>query len=54
MGFIVMVLSMIIGIFLIALGFSRIKNKKSRLWNIVTISAGIVLVLFAIWLGLPK
>ncbi|MCM3054976.1 MULTISPECIES: DUF3953 domain-containing protein [Bacillaceae] len=54
MGFIVMVLSMIIGIFLIALGFSRIKNKKSRLWNIVAISAGIVLVLFAIWLGLPK
>ena len=54
MGFIVMVLSAIIGIFLIALGFSCIKNKKRRLWNIVAISIGIVLVLFAIWLGLPK
>lgn len=28
MGFIVMVLSAIIGIFLIAIGFSGIKNKK--------------------------
>lgn len=54
MGFIVMVLSAIIGIFLTALGFSRIKNKKSRLWNIVATSIGIVFVLFAIWLGLPK
>lgn len=54
MGFIVMVLSAIIGIFLIALGFSGIKNKKSKLWNIITISIGIVLVLLAIWLGLPK
>lgn len=54
MGFIVMVLSAIIGIFLIALGFSGIKNKKRRLWNIVAILIGIVLVLFAIWLGLPK
>ncbi len=54
MGFIVMVLSAIIGIFLIAIGFSGIKNKKSRLWNIVAISIGIVLVLFAVWLGFPK
>lgn len=54
MGFIVMVLSAIIGIFLIVIGFSGIKNKKNRLWNIVVISIGIVLVLFAIWLGLPK
>ena len=28
MGFIVMILSAIIGIFLISLGFFRIKNKK--------------------------
>ncbi|GFI24801.1 hypothetical protein IMSAGC011_03605 [Lachnospiraceae bacterium] len=54
MGFIVMVLSAIIGIFLIVLGFSGIKNKKSRLWNIIIILIGIVLVFFAIWLGLPK
>ncbi len=54
MGFIVMVLSAIIGIFLVALGFSGIKSKKNRLWNIVAISIGIALILFAIWLGLPK
>lgn len=49
-----MMLSAIIGIFLIALGFSRIKNIKNRFWNIVAISIGIVLVIFAIWLGFPK
>lgn len=53
MGFIVMVLSAIIGIFLIAIGFLVLKIK-SRLWNIVAISIGIVLVLFAVWLGFPK
>lgn len=54
MGFFAMIFSMIIGIFLIVLGISRMKNKKSRLWNIVAITIGLVLVLFAIWLGLPK
>lgn len=54
MGFFVMVFSMIIGVFLIALGFSRKRNKKRSVWNIVAILSGIVFVLFAIWLGLPK
>ena len=54
MGFIVMVLSIIIGIFLIVLGFYRIKNKKSRIWNIFAILVGIVLVLFSVWLAFPK
>lgn len=54
MGFFVMLFSMIIGIFLIALGISRMKNKKSRLLNIIVIAIGIVLALLAIWLGLPK
>lgn len=54
MGFFAMLFSMIIGVLLIALGISRMKNKKSRLWNIVFIAIGIALVLFAIWLGLPK
>lgn len=54
MGFFVMVFSAIIGVFLIAFGFSRAKNKKSKPWSIVAISIGIALVLFAIWLGLPK
>lgn len=54
MGFFAMVFSMIIGVFLIALGISRKKIKKSIIPNIVMIVIGIVLVLFAIWLGLPK
>lgn len=54
MGFIVMVLSAIIGIFLIALGFSHIKTKKCRFLNTTIILIGIILVCFAIWLGLPK
>ncbi len=33
MGFIIMVLSAIIGIFLIALGISGIKNKKTKRIN---------------------
>lgn len=54
MGFFAMLFSMIIGVFLIVLGISRMKHKKSILWNIVVIPIGIVLVLFAIWLGFPK
>lgn len=54
MGFFVMVLSAVIGLFLIVLGFSRIKNTKSKLWNVVAILIGIVSVIFAIWLGHPK
>ena len=54
MGFFVMVFAMIIGVFLLALGISRMRSKKSSLCNIVIIVVGIVLVIFAIWLGLPK
>ncbi len=54
MGFIIMVLSAIIGIFLIALGISGIKNKKNKLWNIIAVLIGMLLVCFAIWLGFPK
>jgi len=54
MGFIVMVLSMIIGIFLITLGFLDIKRKRNKLYTIITILTGMILVFFAIWLGLPK
>lgn len=54
MGFFVMLFSLILGIFLIALGFSRIKSKKNKLGNIVVLAAGIVFVLVAVWLGLPK
>lgn len=50
MGFFAMVLSAIIGVFLIALGFSRIKNKKTKFGNVAAIFIGVVLVIFAIWL----
>lgn len=54
MGFIVMVLSAIVGIALITTGALHIKNQRNRIWNIIAIALGVVLVLFAIWLGLPK
>lgn len=54
MGFFAMVLSAIIGVFLIALGFSRIKNKKTKFGNVAAIFIGVVLVIFTIWLGFPK
>ncbi|MFR4513936.1 hypothetical protein [Mediterraneibacter gnavus] len=54
MGFIVMVLSAIIGILLVVMGGIHIKNKQGRLMNTVTLLIGIVLVFFAIWLGFPK
>lgn len=54
MGFIVMVLSAIVGIALTVTGTLHIKNQRHRTWNIIAIVLGVVLVLFAIWLGLPK
>lgn len=54
MGFIVMVLSAIIGVFLIIMGGIRIKNKQGGLGNAISLLIGIVLVFFAIWLGFPK
>lgn len=54
MGFIVMVLSAIIGILLVIVGGIHIKNKQGRLRNTITLLMGILLVFFAIWLGFPK
>jgi len=51
MGFFLMVISMLIGIFLIAFGIS---HRVSKFWYKISIVIGIVLVLFAIYLGLPK
>lgn len=51
MGFFAMVGSMLLGIFCIVLG---IHNRKKHRLNIVLISLGIILVLFAIYLGFPK
>lgn len=54
MGFYVMVFSAIIDVFLIDFDFLVLKTKINKPWSIVAISIGIALVLFAVWLGLPK
>lgn len=54
MGFFVMVLSFIIGLLLIAFGFLSKKSQRSKLVNIISIVVGIGLILFAVWLGVPK
>ena len=51
MGFFTMVASMLLGIFFIALGIARKKHKE---WSILLIALGIVFVLIAVYLGLPK
>ncbi len=51
MGFYVMIFSMLIGIFLIALGIIR---RKRSAWYKILIAVGVLLVLFAIYLGFPK
>ncbi len=51
MGFFAMVASMLLGIFFIALGIAR---KKHKGWSILLITLGIVFVLIAVYLGLPK
>jgi len=51
MGFFAMVASMLLGIFLIALGISR---KKHKGWAIILIALGIVFVIISVYLGLPK
>jgi Kef-type K+ transport system membrane component KefB len=43
--------SMLLGIFFIVLGISRRKQKG---WPIILIALGIVFVLIAVYLGLPK
>lgn len=51
MGFFAMIISMLLGIFSIGFGIYR---RKSNRWHIILIALGIVFILFAIYLGLPK
>ncbi len=51
MGFFLMICSMLIGIVLIIYG--TFHRKENKLWNYAILS-GIILVIFAVWLGLPK
>lgn len=54
MGFYLMVVSMLLGLFALKIGFSLFKEKKDKFLSILTSLAGISLVLVAIWLGWPK
>ena len=54
MGFYLMIGSMLLGLFALKIGFSHLKEKKVTLSSILASCLGTVLVLFAIWLGLPK
>lgn len=54
MGFYLMIGSMLLGLFALKIGFSNQKEKKVTLSSILTSFLGTALVLFAIWLGLPK
>lgn len=51
MGFFAMIFSMLIGMFFIGFGIFRKEHKR---WHIIHIVLGIVFVLIAIYLGLPK
>ena len=51
MGFFAMITSVLLGILCVAVG---IRNRKKHHLNILLILVGIVLVIFAIYLGLPK
>ncbi len=54
MGFYIMILSFILGIIFLVTGFSRKRERQSKLLNGITKLSGIGLVLFAVWLGFPK
>lgn len=51
MGFFGMIASLLLGVFFIAFGISRRKQKG---WPIILIALGIVFVLIAVYLGWPK
>ena len=54
MGFYLMVASMLLGLLVLKIGFSQLKEKKDKFLSILTSLAGTALVLVAIWLGWPK
>ncbi len=54
MGFFAMILSFFAGLLLIVFGFYDRKSQNRKILNRFSIIVGICLVLFAVWLGLPK
>lgn len=51
MGFFLMIISILLAIFFISIGIFRKEHKR---WNIILIVLGIVFILIAIYLGLPR
>ena len=51
MGFILMLISFLLGLFLVIIGISRRKNNR---WSIIAVVVGILLVACAINLAFPK
>ena len=51
MGFFVMIASLLLGIFVIAI---RISHRKQKFCPIILIALGIVFILIAVYLGWPK
>ena len=54
MGFYLMLASMLLGLFVLKIGFSQFKEKKDTFLSILTSLVGTTLVLVAVWLGWPK
>jgi len=54
MGFIVMVLSAISGVYLIIWSVMSRTKQKTKGLNLVSMLIGVAFVFFAVWLGLPK
>lgn len=51
MGFLLMIISMLLGIFFLVFGIS---HRDGNRWHKIFIALGTVLVLFALYLGFPK
>lgn len=51
MGFFIMLFSAIIGISLIVVGATR---KMGNQWRFLTVLLGIIFMVLAVWLGMPK
>lgn len=55
MGFMVMVLSMILGITFSILGISNLKKRNfNTIFNVIILAIGVICIIFSIWLGFPK
>lgn len=55
MGFMIMVVSMILGLALEVVGILNLReNHLNKLINVLLILVGIVFIAISVWLGLPK